>query len=61
MGAVVSPMPIREHFPNFEDIENSRPDDLGAEIVLELQTREGRFFHPQTSQESWPVATNPTA
>jgi uncharacterized protein (TIGR02391 family) len=39
-------MPIREHFPNFEDIENSRPDDLGAEIVLELQTREGHFFSP---------------
>jgi uncharacterized protein (TIGR02391 family) len=39
-------MPILAQFPKFEDIENSRPDDLGAEIVLELQTRQGRYFSP---------------
>jgi uncharacterized protein (TIGR02391 family) len=39
-------MTIREHFPNFEDIENSRPDELGAEIVLDLQSRPGVVFSP---------------
>ena len=32
-------MPVRERFPTFEDIVASRPDDLGAEIVLDLQVR----------------------
>ena len=40
-------MPVREHFPKFEDIENSRPDDLGAEIVLDLQKKSSKeFFSP---------------
>jgi uncharacterized protein (TIGR02391 family) len=40
-------MPIQEHFPRFEDIEKSRPEELGAEIVLHLQTRRpNEFFSP---------------
>src|SRR5260221_246941 len=40
-------MPVRERFPTFEDILTSRPDDLGAEIVLDLQKRRRQeFFSP---------------
>ena len=39
-------MPVRENFPSFEDIENSRPDALGAEIVLDLQKTPNEFFSP---------------
>ena len=39
-------MPVRERFPTFEDIVASRPDDLGAEIVLDLQVRPKQFFSP---------------
>ncbi len=39
-------MPVRENFPKFEDIETSRPDALGAEIVLDLQKRPNEFFSP---------------
>jgi uncharacterized protein (TIGR02391 family) len=39
-------MPVRERFPTFEDIVTSRPEDLGAEIVLDRQRRPGEFFSP---------------
>jgi hypothetical protein len=40
-------MPVPENFPKFEDIEQSRPDELGAEIVLDLQrTNPNEFFSP---------------
>jgi len=49
-------MPVRENFPRFEDIENSRPDALGAEIVLDLQKTPNEFFSPpQTSRTIWLV------
>jgi hypothetical protein len=39
-------MPVRERFPQFEDIEDSRPDELGVEIVLDLQGTPRVFFSP---------------
>jgi hypothetical protein len=40
-------MPVRTRFPKIEDIIASRPDDLGAEIVLDLQRRpRNQFFSP---------------
>jgi uncharacterized protein (TIGR02391 family) len=39
-------MPVPENFPKFEDIEQSRPDELGAEIVLDLQGTPNEFFSP---------------
>ncbi len=39
-------MAVRERFPTFDDIVASRPDDLGAEIVLDLQRRPKAFFSP---------------
>jgi uncharacterized protein (TIGR02391 family) len=42
-------MTVREHFPKFEDIENSRPDELGAEIVLDLQRKPGKLFFSPTN------------
>jgi uncharacterized protein (TIGR02391 family) len=42
----VGNMPIDERFLKFEDIETSRPDELGAEIVLDLQRTPNEFFSP---------------
>jgi uncharacterized protein (TIGR02391 family) len=39
-------MPVHERFPTFKDIIASRPDELGAEIVLDLQGRPREFFSP---------------
>jgi uncharacterized protein (TIGR02391 family) len=41
-------MPVRERFPTFEDIVASRPEDLGAEIILDLQRRPQDFFSPSS-------------
>jgi uncharacterized protein (TIGR02391 family) len=39
-------MPVRERFLSFEEIITSRPEDLGAEIVLDQQRRPQEFFSP---------------
>jgi uncharacterized protein (TIGR02391 family) len=39
-------MPIDERFLKFEDIETSCPDELGPEIVLDLQRTPNEFFSP---------------
>jgi uncharacterized protein (TIGR02391 family) len=40
-------MTVQERFPTFQDVIRSRPDDLGAEIILDLQRRRpGEFFSP---------------
>jgi len=40
-------MSVRKRFPTLEDILSSRPEDLGAEIVLDLQQRRPQgFFSP---------------
>jgi uncharacterized protein (TIGR02391 family) len=38
-------MAVRERFPTFEDVSTSRPEDLAAEIIIDLQ-RNPRFFSP---------------
>lgn len=38
-------MSVRERFPTFNDVVTSRPEDLGAEIVFDLQRRP-TFFSP---------------
>jgi hypothetical protein len=45
-------MPVRERFLSFEEIITSRPEDLGAEIVLDQQRRPQSSFPLQTFQMS---------